>query len=222
MAQQSHFASAKAVLNQIVNERLLLFEARRQGLINNRKNDPESYQTAMQKVLSRLGKEVPYPNLQEARNFYEKHQEEFVVDTRYQLEHLLFSSEHAAWELKEKLDKGLINMREAGRKQLSGARIANSGKSRLITATELPPGLAEILPGLKPKVISRVIATPYGYHLIRIEKTLPSGHIPFPEVENRIKDTLFSQRLQNNYQHWLKQIKEQHSIKIFNQHLADL
>ena len=220
--QQNQFASAKAVLNQIINERLLLLEARRQGLISDSDNDYDSCQSAMRKTLSGLGKEVPFPSLQDAKKFYEQHPEEFVVSTRYQLEHLLLSSEHAAWELKEELDKGLMSMTEAGRKQVLGARIADSGKNRLMTADELPPGLTVILPGLKLKVISPVIATPYGYHLIRVERTLPAGNIPFPEVENRIKDTLFAQLLQNNYQHWLKQSKEQHTIKIFHQHLSDL
>ncbi len=222
VAQQSQFTSAKAALNQIINERLLLLEARRQGLIDDRKGDPQSYQIAMQKVLCSLGKEVSFPNLQEARVFYEKHPEEFIVPVRYQLKHLLLNSEHTAWKLKEEIDKGLTSMTDAGRQEIFGARIADSGKNRLITAAELPPGLAEMLPNLKPKVISPVITTPYGYHLVRVEKTFPSGNIPFPEVENRIKDTIFSQRLQNNYQHWLKQIKEQHTIKIFHQHLADL
>ncbi len=220
--QQNQFYSAKAVLEQLINERLLLLEARRQGLISDAGDNPDSNQTAMRKVLSRLGKEVPYPNLVEAKRFYEEHTEEFAVTPRYHLEHLLLNSEHSAWELKELLDKGEITMAEAGRKQVAGARIADSGKNRLVTAEELPPGLAEILPRLKLNEISPVIATPYGYHLIRVEKRLPAGNIPFFEVENRIKDMLFAQRLQNNYQRWLKQSKEQHTIEIFHQHLSDL
>ena len=221
-AQQNQFYSAKAVLEQLINECLLLLEARRQGLITDTENDPGSYQAVMRKVLSRLGKEVPFPNLEEAKRHYEQHTEEFVVTPRYQLEHLLLNSEHSAWELKELLDKGKMTMAEAGRKQVAGARIADSGKNRLVTAEELPPGFAKILPRLKLKKISPVIATPYGYHLIRVEKRLPAGNIPFPEVENQIKDKLFAQRLQNNYQRWLKQSKEQHTIEIFHQHLADL
>lgn len=216
------FASAKAVLNQIINERLLLFEAQRQNLVKKNQQNPERCQDAMRQVLSELGKEVPFPSLKEARVFYEKHPEKFTTNTRYQLEHLLLDSENAAWELKEEIDKGLTSLTEAGRKQLFGARIADSGKNRLISANELPPGITEILPSLKPGKLSSVIATPYGYHLIRIVKTLPAGKIPFPEVENRIKDTIFAQRLHENYQHWLKQSREQHKIQIFHQHLTEL
>ncbi|MCD6533067.1 MAG: peptidyl-prolyl cis-trans isomerase [Deltaproteobacteria bacterium] len=220
--QQDQFSSAKAVLNQLINEHLLLLEAQRQGLLVDNKNTPIDRQKAMEKVLSRLGKEVPFPNFKEARAYYNQYIDNFVVAPRYQLEHLLLNSENSAWELKERLDKKELSMAEAGRKQINGARIADSGKNRLVTAAELPPSLAKILPSLKHKIISPVIATPYGYHLIRIEKRLPAGNIPFAEVENRIKDTLFAQRLQNNYQHWLKQSKEQHTIEIFHQNLTDL
>ena len=220
--QQDQFSSAKAVLNQLINEHLLILEAQRQGLLDDGNNLPAKRLDAMEKVLSRLGKEVPFPNFKEAKAYYKQHIDKFVVAPRYQLEHLLLNSENSAWELKEQLDKGEMSMAEAGRKQIAGARIADSGKNRLVTAEELPPSLARILPGLKLKVISPVIATPYGYHLVRIVKRLPAGEIPFSEVENQIKDTLFAQRLHKNYQHWLKQSKEQHTIEIFHQNLADL
>lgn len=220
--QQNQFSSAKAVLNQLINEHLLLLEAQRQELIKDTENSSFNHQEIIQKVLIRLGKEVPFPSLKDAKGYYEQHAKKFVSGPRYQLEHLLLSSEHSACELKELLEKGKITMMEAGAKQIAGAQIATSSKNRLVTAEELPPSITKILPSLKTKVISPVIATPYGYHLVRIKRRLPAGKVLFDEVENQIKDTLFAQRLQNNYQHWLKQGKEQHTIKIFHQRLADL
>jgi len=216
------FASARAALEQLIDERLLLLAARREGLIDEDVTAPEKIRTATNEYLDRLGREVPYPSLREAREYYQKHPDEFKTGARYQLDHLLFSSEHSAWEVRNRINRKKLTMTEAGNRGVGGARIANCGKQRLITLQELPPGLAKVVPRLKPGTISQVIATPYGYHLVRVVRKLPAGKIPFAEVENRIKDTIFSRRLQANYQDWLKQSRKQHSIQIFPKHLTNL
>ncbi len=219
-AQQTKLATAEATLNQLINECLLLIEARRQGfLTDDDKLSPAKRETALRRVLSGFGKNVAFPSYQEAYNYYEQHRGEFSTKPRYQIEHLVLSSEDQAWKLKERLENGELTMTEAAL-QITGTQTADNIHERLITGTEMPVEVAAILPGLKTNQISQPIATPYGYHLLRINKKLPAGIISFPEVENRIKDRLFAARLQKNYRHWLKQSREQHTIKIYHQHLT--
>lgn len=218
--QQSKLATAEATLNQLINERLLLIEARRQGILTDAdKSSPAKREAARRRVLSGFGKNVTFPSYQEAYNFYEQHQNEFLTKPRYQIEQLVLSSEDQAWKLKEKLENGELTMAEAAR-QITGTHPADNIHERLLTGTEMPVEVAAILPGLKINQISQPVATPYGYHLLRINKKLPAGIMPFPEVENRIKDRLFAARLQKNYRHWLKQSRQQHTIKIYHQHLT--
>lgn len=218
--QQTQFTNAKAVLTQLINECLLLIEARRQGIITEiDKTGPEKRREALRQVLSGLGEKVNFPSYKEAYDYYEQHPDEFSTEPRYQLEHLILDTEDLAWKLKERLEERELSMAEAARRPETGARSAYSGNERLITVAEMPAGVAVILPKLKLKQISQPVATPYGYHLIRIKRKLPAGSIPFPEVENQIKDKLFAQRLQQNYQRWLKQSREHHTIKIYHQHL---
>ncbi|MCK5680425.1 peptidyl-prolyl cis-trans isomerase [bacterium] len=222
--QQTQFANAKAALDQLINERLLLIEAQHRGILTDTDRvDPGKCTKALRVVLSELGKEVAFPSYKEAYDYYEQHQEEFSTESRYQLEHLLLDTEHLAWEMKEKLEKGQLTMAEAANNlQATANRPAGRNSERLITVAEMPVGLATVLPNLKLGQTSAPVATPYGYHLVRIRKKSPAGSIPFPEVENRIKDTLFADRLQKNFQRWLKQSQEQHSIKIYHQHLTAL
>ncbi|MCK5915217.1 MAG: peptidyl-prolyl cis-trans isomerase [Deltaproteobacteria bacterium] len=219
--RQTQFTNAKSVLTQLINECLLLIEARRQGIIAEvDKTGPEKRREALRQVLSELGGKVTFPSYKEAYDYYERHPDEFSTEPRYQLEHLILDTEDLAWKLKERLEKRELSMAEAARRPETGARSAYSGNERLITVAEMPAGVAVILPKLKLKQISQPVATPYGYHLIRIKRRLPAGSIPFSEVENRIKDKLFAQRLQQNYQRWLKQSREHHTIKIYHQHLT--
>jgi len=216
--QPDAFISARTALEQLINERLLLLEAKRLGLDKPLAGKRRDKNQLIRLSLIRIGRDVVYPTLKEAENYYEQHQEEFTVKPRYLLEHLLLDSENAAWELKEQLEAGSLTMAEAGTRLNHGA----PGDKRPVSAEELPPRLAKILPSLQPGEISPVIASTYGYHLIRIEKKLPAGKIPFAEAENQIKDKLYAARLQENYHSWLSQCREQHTIKIYHQHLTDL
>ncbi len=218
--QQTKLATAEATLSQLINERLLLLEARRQKILtDDDKLSPAKREEALRRVLNRLGKNVAFPSYQEAYNFYEQHQNEFLTKPRYQIEHLVLSSEDQAWKLKERLEKGELTMADAAR-QITGIQPTDNIHKRLITGAEMPVEVDAVLPGLKISQISQPVATPYGYHLIRINKKLPAGIVPFPEVENSIKDTIFAARLQKNYHRWLKQSREQHTIKIYHQHLT--
>lgn len=218
--QQTKLATAEAALNQLINERLLLIEARRQKILtDDDKSSPAKWDATRRRVLNGLGKNVAFPSYQEAYNYYEQHQGDFSTKPRYRIDHLLLISEDRAWKLKERLEQGELTMAEAAL-QITGIQPTDNIHERLITGTEMPVEVAMILPKLKLNQISQPVATPYGYHLLRINKKLPAGIIPFPEVENRIKDRLFAARLRKNYRHWLKQSREQHTIKIYHQHLT--
>ena len=217
--QKTGLATAEAALSQLINERLLLIEARRQGILTDKQPTPAQQEKARRRVLSELGKNVAFPSYREAYNYYEKNQDEFSTRPRYQIEHLLVNSEDQAWKLKSRLEKGELSIADAARLN-AGIQPADNLHNRMMTGAEMPVEIAEILPRLKLHQISQPIATPYGYHLIRINKELPAGIIPFAELENQIKDKLFATRLQKNYQHWLQQSRKQHTIKVYHQHLT--
>jgi len=220
---QIQITNARAALMQLINERLLIIEARNLKLLTDSdRADPSKCKQAIRKVLIRLGEKVAFPSYQEAHNYYNQHRNEFASKLRYQLDHLLLESENQAWKLKEKLEKGESSIAEASHLQTHGTRTADSDNQRLMTVDEMPMGVAAILSELKINQVSQPIATPYGYHLIIIRKIVPAGTIPFPEVENKIKDSLFAKRLKQNYQHWLKEPRKQHTIKIYHKHLTGL
>ena len=209
----------EAALGQLINEYLLRLAARQRGWLSEDEKDLQKCRRAEERVLEELGRQVPWPSLQEAKEYYQQHPKKFKTETRYELEHLLFSSEHSAWEVREKIVAGRLTLAEAGRQAIGGAHPADCGRKHFVTARELPPELGKALTRLQPGQLSQVIASPYGYHLLRIVQRRPAGRIPFAEVENRIKDTIFAKRLRENYRNWLKQQRQEHNIRTFPKHL---
>lgn len=217
--QNDRFTAARSLLEQLIDEYLLLMEA---GDLELPLNSGPEKQQAIKLVLRKLARKVPYPNQDEARQYYEQHPEQFKTETRFRIEHLLLADEHSAWELKEKIDQGEITLSAAGEQQLLGARLAIVNKKRALNANELPVRVAEELKRMQPGELSQVIASPHGYHLVRLQEIVPGGMIPLAEAENQIKDMLFALRLRENYQDWLKQARQRHKIEIYPQNLNHL
>ncbi len=211
-----------AVLAQLIDKHLLQLAACHRGWLEKNETNPERCHEAELRILEEIGRQASWPTLKEAREYYQQHLQEFKTDTRYQLEHLLFSSEHSAWEIREKITAGKLTLAEAGRQGFGGARLANCGRNNFVTLDELPPELARSLVHLEPGKLSQVIASPYGYHLVRISTRKTAGYIPFTELENRIKDTIFTRRLRKQYRQWREQQRGKHSIQIFPEHLEPL
>jgi parvulin-like peptidyl-prolyl isomerase len=62
--------------------------------------------------------------------------------------------------------------------------------------------------------ISEVIKSPYGYHIFKLEEKIEPRQIPFEEAKAGILQDLGQKRGEENYQKWLKGLKEKAKVKI--------
>ncbi len=193
-------------------EALLLQEEGRHRGLRPRGQDAAGQTSLLRETLSQLGREVEYPSFQDARDYYRRHQEDFQVPKRYQVRHLLLASEHQAWEIREKVLKGELTLDAAARRFSLGAAASRGGQLPPMTLHDFLPEISRVLSRLEVGHLSRVIPSPYGYHLLRLEKQLPAGTLPFSRVENQIKDELYCRALRRHFQKWLTAAKKRYKI----------
>lgn len=62
--------------------------------------------------------------------------------------------------------------------------------------------------------ISGVIKSPYGYHLFKLEEKFEAREIPFEEARTEILQQLGQKKGEENYQNWLKGLKGKARVKI--------
>lgn len=61
---------------------------------------------------------------------------------------------------------------------------------------------------LQVNVISKVLESPYGYHIFKVEKKEPAGVESFESVKNRVYQNLLAQKEQAEFSSWLdKQVR---------------
>jgi peptidyl-prolyl cis-trans isomerase C len=62
--------------------------------------------------------------------------------------------------------------------------------------------------------ISDVIKSPYGYHIFKLEEKIEAREIPFEEAKQGILQTLEQKKGEENYQKWLKGLRGKAKVKV--------
>ena len=61
---------------------------------------------------------------------------------------------------------------------------------------------------LKEGQVSGLVETPYGLHIIKVDKIIPGETLPLAKVEAEIKNRLMDQKMKVKYQEYLSQLKK--------------
>jgi parvulin-like peptidyl-prolyl isomerase len=165
---------------------------------------------------------------EEIQRYYDAHRDRYATDERVRVRDILFAfdaddGEEAAAREREKA----LEVRELaakGRdfgalaKQYSdGAGADKGGDLGVFARGELEPALGEAAFALDPMEVSQPIRTSAGFHLLRVEERIASGHRPLEEVEGEIREALYNEALEQRFQDWLSHdLRERHHVEVLD------
>jgi parvulin-like peptidyl-prolyl isomerase len=69
--------------------------------------------------------------------------------------------------------------------------------------------------------ISKVVQSPYGFHIFKVEKRMPPRTLPLEDVQVEIRKSIFQARQETFFQEWLNSLKKQAQITIYPENLKD-
>ncbi|HEV7572545.1 MAG TPA: peptidylprolyl isomerase [Thermoanaerobaculia bacterium] len=88
----------------------------------------------------------------------------------------------------------LAHFEEAAKKYSEDGSAASGGDLGWMSKGQLDPAFEAAAWGLKPGVISGIVHTKFGYHLILVEGKEPAGTEPFDAVKNGVREYLMTQK----------------------------
>jgi peptidyl-prolyl cis-trans isomerase C len=88
----------------------------------------------------------------------------------------------------------LAHFEEAAKKYSEDGSAESGGDLGWMSKGQLDPAFEAAAWGLKPGVISGVVHTKFGYHLILVEGKEPAGVEPFDAVKNGVREYLMTQK----------------------------
>jgi len=159
----------------------------------------------------------------EVKKYYDEHPSEFVRSEQVKVRHIVVVANGAgphpktkeqameliqkiAGELRQKNNfppgtdpagaarVRLSNFGEVARRYSEDGSAQSGGDLGWTGKGVLDPTFEEAAFNMQPAVVSGIIETRFGYHLIFVEDKKPAGQVPFEEAKADIREYLFAQR----------------------------
>lgn len=149
-------------------------------------------------VFKKLNERVKPPTDSEIKHYYDEHKEQFKKKERIYLRQIVTDEQGKADLLKSQVkSKDFSELA----KKYSVAPEAKAGG--LVGWIEI--GTVDFFDPLFKTAVGSVtqLKSPFGYHVVKVEKKAPAGITPMEEVRNQITRTLTAQREQAEFVKWL-------------------
>jgi len=172
-------------------------------------------QLLMQEVMSRdVGSRIIVTR-EEERKYYNDHKEEFKSEGMVHLAEILISTEKYKPDEAEKRAKdaeaelkGGAKFSEVVKKYSDGPDIDQGGDISLQKISTIPPSIAADLAKIDPNEYTDPIKVKSGYIILRLLERFSPGVPPFEEVEARVQEVLYSQRMEPKMREYLTQLRK--------------
>ena len=178
----------RGLLASFLEQRALVIEARRRGLLAAGAS-PEQEAEAVARLLTSA---VPQPRVteDEIAGYYQRHAAEFAAPERVTLRQILVGSSNEARDLKRRLAKDPRAFESLARSVSKGPEAGLGGYIGSFERGQLPPELEAAAFALPEGATSEPVASPLGYHVLRVESRQAAREIPLAEAHERIRDRL--------------------------------
>lgn len=165
---------------------------------------------------------------EEIKRYYEAHLTDYETDERVRVREILFAVDagaeaadvdraRAKAEEVRKMARGGADFTSL-MKQFSDAPGADKGGDLgTFGRGQMERTLEEAAFGLKKGEISEPVRTDTGFHLLRAEERISSGHKPFDDVKDDLRERLYNDALEERFQNWISHdLRERHRIEVLD------
>lgn len=201
----------KAVLGQLINNKLLLLDARRNLL----EAEP-AFKAELAKLRENLlinyaaDKAISSVSVsdKDAEDYYEQNKARFMSEDTVNASHILVDSEEKALELLAKIRSGEISFEEAAFENSTcpskenGGNLGDFGKGQMVPEFDTAVFAMEV-----GEISEAPVKTQFGYHLIKLNSKKAAELMPFAEIAPEIKEALLQEKRRAAYESKINQLK---------------
>jgi len=164
---------------------------------------------------------------EEEQKFYDQHRSEMQRKEQVKLSEILVSTEHAGDDAQQidaakakaedllKQIRGGGSFEEIAKKYSNGATAAQGGDlGEPFERGKLAKQLEDLTFGMKQGDVSDVIRTKQGYVILKVTAHQQAGIPAFNDIENRVQEAVYMQKMQPALRDYLKRLREEAFIDI--------
>ncbi len=201
----------KMILTQLINNKLLLLDAKR-NLLEGEAEFRERLSALKDQLLTSYASEKLIRAVsvsdKETEAYYEEHKAELVGEESVSASHILVETEEAALEILAKINGGEMSFEDAAKEYSScpskenGGSLGEFGRGQMVP--EFDKKVFEMKPG---EITAEPVKTQFGYHLIKLDSKTEAREIPYAEIKDRLKELVLQEKQKKAYDSKINQLK---------------
>ena len=201
----------RAVLEQLISNKLLLLDARR-NLYEAETAFREELNKMKDNLLISYAGEKAISSVSvtdaEVKDYYEQNKESFNSGETVNASHILVDSEKKAYEIYEKIESGELTFEDAAKEYSScpsknaGGCLGDFGRGQMVP--EFDTAVFEMQVG---EITKAPVKTQFGYHLIKLNSKKESTIAELSEIEGELRAMLLNEKRRKAYESKINQLK---------------
>jgi len=150
---------------------------------------------------------------QEAMDYYYAHKKAYPAGIRVHVAQIVLLDREKADAVLKRLKRG-EDFGTVAREVSIGPEAVGGGDLGFVSRDTLPEAIDAVIFSLRPGTVSKVIKSPYGYHIFRIIEKEEGDGRGFPELKEQIISDIRKQKAEQAYVLWLSELRSRAVIKI--------
>ena len=201
----------KMILTQLINNKLLLLDAKR-NLFEAEPEYRERLNLLKDQLLTSYASEkvIRAVNVTDAdtESYYNEHKDELIGEESVSASHILVDTEELALEILNKIEKGELSFADAAKEyskcpsKENGGSLGEFGRGQMVP--EFDTKVFEMSVG---EITKEPVKTQFGYHLIKLDSKSEAREIPYLEIKDRLKEVVLQDKQKKAYDSKINQLK---------------
>ena len=207
---------SSAKMEELIKKELIYQDAKNKGLDKDKEilAQVEEFKkmTLLSVVLKKEIEEKVQVSDQEAKDFYDNHQDKFKKGQEVRASHILVGTEKEANDIIARLKKGEDFGKLAIALSKDKGSAAKGGDLGFFSHGRMVPEFEEAAFSLKPGEISAPLKTQFGYHIIKVTERKEGAIVPFEEAKETVKRQLLSEKQKSVFDAYVEGLKKKSKI----------
>ena len=208
----------KMVLNQLIDSKLLLLDAKR-NLLEAEADFKAQLAKIKDNLLTSYAAEKAIANVSvsdaDAKKYYDENSDKFTSEEAVDASHILVDSEELALEILGKINAGEVSFEDAAMEHSScpskaqGGNLGDFGRGQMVP--EFDKAVFELEVG---EITKTPVKTQFGYHLIKLNSKSESSVMPYEQIAPQLSEMVLNEKRREAYERKINQLKILYPVDI--------
>jgi parvulin-like peptidyl-prolyl isomerase len=149
----------------------------------------------------------------ELKSYYKAHSKDYLLPERVQALQIVVNNELEAEAIYNELQEGADFSKLAKSKSVSPEGI-HGGDLGFFSHGQMPKEFDDVVFNLKVGEFSKVVQTPYGYHIFKVIKKKRAKIMSYKNARDKIRKKLIKEKEKKEFMHWINKLRERAVIVI--------